>query len=89
MYVMKDFSPSASNIHGEQFQTISMIWFCEINLLFVWLIIKEIITREKIIMIINKMNKKWSWKKGKFSIIGEFASCKIINNQVEICKKNK
>ena len=33
------------------------------------------------------MNKKWSLKEGKFSIIGEFASWKIINNQVEICKK--
>ena len=74
-------------IIGRNVQIISIIWFWRIYLLFILLISKEIIIYEIMIVIINKINMKWSWKKVKFSIIGEFASCKLINIQVEISKK--
>lgn len=70
-------------------QIISIIWLWRINLLFILFINKEIIIYKIIIVIMIIIIIAWSWKKIKFSIIGEFAFCKLIVDQVEISKKRR
>lgn len=59
---------------GKIVQIISIIWLCKIILLFKLFINNENIIYIIIIVIIIIIIIAWSWKKIKFSIIGEFLS---------------
>lgn len=74
-------------IMGKIVQIVSIIWLCKIILLFKLLINRDNIIYKIIILIEIIIIIAWLWKKVKFSIIGELASCKLIIDQMGISKK--
>lgn len=72
---------------GRIVQIISIFWLCKIILL-LNLFINNVNIKYKIItVIIEIIIIAWSWKKIKFSIIGELAFCRYILDQLGISKK--